>query len=54
MFTRGNKIIVTGIRQDDSFIAKTYKNTEYHKVEQIIDIQDNKLIIKPERAEVIT
>ena len=52
MFTRGNKIIITGIRQEDSFLAKTYSKTPYHKVEQIIDIKDGKLIIKKERVEV--
>ena len=52
MFTRGNKIIVTGIREDDDFIAKTYSRTPYHKVEQIIDIDGAQLIIKHERTEV--
>jgi len=51
LFTRGNKIIVTGIRQEDSFLAKTYARTPYHKVEQIISVEDGKLIIKKERAE---
>ena len=41
LFSRGNKIIVTGIRQDDSFLAKTYKNTPWHKVELITSISDN-------------
>ena len=49
-FTRGNKIIVTGIRSDESFLAKVYKSTPWHRVEQIVDIQNNKLIIKTERA----
>ena len=52
MFTRGNKIIVTGIRQDDNFIAKTYSRTPWHKVEQIIGIDGTRLIIKANRAEV--
>ena len=52
IFTRGNKIIVTGIRQEDSFLAKTYSKTEFHKVEQIIEINNNNLIIKKERTEV--
>ena len=51
MFTRGNKIIVTGIRQEDSFLAKTYARTEYHKVEQITEISNGKLVIKKERVE---
>ena len=52
IFTRGNKIIITGIRQEDAFVAKTYSRTPWHKVEQIIGIQDGHLIIKAERAEV--
>ena len=52
MFTRGNKIIVTGIREDDNFIAKTYSRTPWHKVEQIIGIDGTRLIIKANRAEV--
>ena len=52
MFTRGNKIIVTGIRQDDGFVAKTYSRTPWHKVEQIIGLDGARLIIKANRAEV--
>ena len=51
IFSRGNKIIVTGIRQDDSFLAKTYSKTPWHKIEQIVDIKNNRLVIKAERAE---
>ena len=39
--SRGNKIIVTGIRRDNNFIAKKYKNTPYHLVELITSIDDN-------------
>ena len=52
MFSRGNKIIVTGIRQEDAFVAKVYSRTPWHRVEQIVDIQNNHLVIKTERAEV--
>ena len=51
MFTRGNKIIVTGIRTDDSFIAKVYKSTPWHRVEQIIGVDGERLVIKTERAD---
>lgn len=51
MFTRGNKIIVTGIRQEEEFIAKVYKTTPWHRVEQIVDINNDQLIIKTERAD---
>ena len=52
IFTRGNKIIITGIRQEDAFVAKTYSRTPYHKVEQIVGLEGPRLIIKSERAEV--
>lgn len=39
MFTRGNKIIVTGIRKDDHFLAKKYSRTPYHLVELIEEIK---------------
>ena len=51
MFTRGNKIIVTGIRQEESFVAKVYKATPWHRVEQIVDINNGRLVIKTERAD---
>ena len=36
--SRGNKIIVTGIRRNSDFIAKKYKNTPHHLVELITSI----------------
>lgn len=51
MFTRGNKIIVTGIRQEESFVAKVYKATPWHRVEQITGIENGRLVIKTERAD---
>ena len=39
--SRGNKIIVTGIKRDNNFIAKKYKNTPHHLVELITSIDDN-------------
>ena len=39
--SRGNKIIVTGIRRESNFIAKKYKNTPHHLVELITSIDDN-------------
>ena len=40
-FSRGNKIIVTGIRDEDAFLGKKYKNTPYHLLETIESIDDN-------------
>lgn len=51
--SRGNKIIVTGIRKEDNFIAKKYKNTPFHLVEKINEVDTNgNLIIQSERVEV--
>ena len=51
--SRGNKIIVTGIRREDNFIAKKYKNTPHHLVELITSIDDNGYIqTQKERIEV--
>ena len=50
---RGNKIIVTGIRREDNFIAKKYKNTPHHLVELITSIDDNGYIkTQTERMEI--
>ena len=52
-FSRGNKIIVTGIRRGDTFLAKKYKNTPYHLVELINNINaDGYIQTTKERAEV--
>ena len=50
MFSRGNKLIITGVRQDDGFTAKVYSRTPWHRVEQIMDVQGGRLVIKTERA----
>ena len=51
VFSRGNKIIVTGIRREDAFIGKKYSRTPYHLVEQIVDVDKYGFItIQSERA----
>ena len=40
MFSRGNKIIVSGVRDGDSFRAKKYSKTSWHLVEQITDVNE--------------
>jgi DNA polymerase-3 subunit alpha len=40
MFSRGNKIIVSGVRDGDSFRAKKYSKTPWHLVEQIVEINE--------------
>ena len=52
-FSRGNKIIVTGIRRDEQFFAKKYKNTPYHLVNLITEANiDGTIMIQDERLNV--
>jgi len=44
-FARGNKIIVTGVRDGQDFRAKKYKNTKFHLVETIAEVNGNEVII---------
>ena len=52
-FTRGNKMIVTGIRRGDFFVPKAYKNTPYAPFELITNInyRDGSFNIKKDREE---
>ena len=53
-FTRGNKVIITGVRRGDNFLAKKYKATPYPLVELITEVrEDNSLVIQSARAEVV-
>ena len=50
-FARGSKIIISGIRRGDSFIAKKYARTPWHLVEKIDIINDDgSIVLKRERA----
>ena len=47
-FARGNKIVVCGIRDGDSFRAKKYKATPYHLCELIEEVYpDGKIKMRP-------
>ena len=49
-FSRGNKIVVNGMRRDDMFVAKKYSKTPYHLVEKIVRVEpDGTLITKGAR-----
>ena len=37
-FTRGTKLLVTGFRRDDTFVAKKYKNTGGHTLYKIVEV----------------
>ena len=51
MFTRGNKIIVCGVRDGDGFRAKKYSRTPFHLVEQIVEVHDDGTMISRARQE---
>ena len=51
MFSRGNKIIVIGVRDGDSFRAKKYSRTPYHLVEQIVEVREDGTMIARSRGE---
>ena len=53
-FTRGNKLIITGIRRGDNFIPKKYKNTPHELFEKILEMNNDGYITLSvtERAEV--
>lgn len=49
--SRGNKIIVSGIRRGDEFSAKKYSKTPWHLIELIEEIkEDGSLITRTERV----
>ena len=53
IFSRGHKLIITGIRRDDYFLTKKYSRTPYHLVELITQINaDGSIKTRGERAEV--
>lgn len=45
-YMRGTKLIITGIRREDNFIPKKYKNTEYPLFEKIEEMDERGFIIK--------
>ena len=45
-FQKGNKLIITGIRRDDNFIPKKYKNTKWPLFEKIVEMSDDGFIIE--------
>ncbi len=40
-FTRGTKILVVGFRRDDTFVAKSYKNTGFHQLYRITNVSQD-------------
>ena len=49
-FSRGTKLIVTGMRRDDTFQLKKYKNTPYEVIEKVVGIsEDGELLLQKKR-----
>ena len=48
-FSRGTKIMVTGYRREDTFVAKTYKATATHQLYRIMNITDQNMTLEHER-----
>ena len=40
-FSRGTKVMITGYRREDTFVAKTYKNTPTHQLYKITNVEKN-------------
>lgn len=51
IFSRGNKIIITGIRRENEFIMKKYKNTPYHGIELITKVNEDGTVDSQGRIE---
>lgn len=52
-FSRGNKIIVSGIKREGNFLLKKYRSTPWHSIELITNIDENGVIeTRGERMEV--
>ena len=52
-FIRGVKLLVTGYRREDTFIAKTYKATATHQLYKIVSIEGSDILLEHERTNVV-
>lgn len=48
-FSRGNMLLVTGFRREDTFVAKTYANTEGHQLYRIDEVVGDEIKIRHDR-----
>jgi len=51
-FSRGTKIMVTGYRREDTFVAKTYKTTSTHQLYRIVNINGSNMTLEHERINI--
>jgi DNA polymerase-3 subunit alpha len=48
-FTRGKMLVITGFRREDTFVGKTYANTEGHQLYLIEEVVEDKIKLRHER-----
>lgn len=48
-FTRGTKLLITGFRRDDTFVAKTYAKTNTHQLYLIESVENGDMKLRHER-----
>lgn len=48
-FSRGSKIMVTGFRREDTFVAKSYKHTSTHQLYKITNVENGEMKLEHER-----
>jgi len=51
-FSRGTKIMVTGYRREDTFVAKTYKSTATHQLYKIIGVNNSNITLEHDRISI--
>ena len=48
-FKRGNMLLITGFRREDTFVGKTYKNTEGHQLYKITKVMGDEIVLQHDR-----
>lgn len=51
-FSRGTKIMITGYRREDTFVAKTYKATSTHQLYRIVNVEGRNITLEHERVNI--
>ena len=51
-FSRGTKVMITGYRREDTFVAKTYKATATHQLYKIVNVNDSNITLEHERISI--
>lgn len=51
-FSRGTKVMITGYRREDTFVAKTYKATPTHQLYRIVNINNKNITLEHERIKI--